>query len=346
MKNILFIGLGSIGQRHLKNILRLKKSFKYFAIRKTKLAPELDFKNNVQSNKFECQKFSIKEISVKASLLLKIDIVFVCNPSSMHIASALPYAKRGSNLFIEKPLSNNLKQIKHLGKIIEQKKIKCAVGYQLRYDPTLSKIKKIITGREMGLIKKVSIKNAHYLPNHHKYEDYRVGYAARESLGGGVLLCFIHEIDYANFLFGKATKINCEGGKKSNLDIDVEDFAKIKIDYKLKDNSFVATLDLDFIKKKESRFCKIFFEKGFLKWDLSSNTLFISPTKGKKQLINSKLRDRNSLFFKQIKDVIKKIENKKEPKSNYVNGVYSLKVALAAKESMKVKKSIFLNSFL
>ena len=99
------------------------------------------------------------------------------------------------------------------------------------------------------------------------------GYAANKSLGGGVILCFTHEIDYANYLFGKPLDVFCYGGKKSSLKLDVEDFAKLKINYKLKKNNFLVQIDLDFIQKIEKRYCKIFFEKGFVNWDLKKDHL-------------------------------------------------------------------------
>ena len=43
--NFLFFGLGSIGQRHLRNLIKLKKKSKIFALRKKYSAPLLNYKN-------------------------------------------------------------------------------------------------------------------------------------------------------------------------------------------------------------------------------------------------------------------------------------------------------------
>ena len=37
MKNILFLGLGSIGQRHLRNLKKLKSNLNFYAIRRKKI---------------------------------------------------------------------------------------------------------------------------------------------------------------------------------------------------------------------------------------------------------------------------------------------------------------------
>ena len=44
-KNSIF-GLGSIGQRHLRNIIKLEKRLKLYAVRKLNKTPLLDSKNN------------------------------------------------------------------------------------------------------------------------------------------------------------------------------------------------------------------------------------------------------------------------------------------------------------
>lgn len=341
-KNVLFIGLGSIGQRHYRNFKNIVKNYNFFAIRKIKKSPELNKKNIVKNPKFDLKKKNIREISETAALKKKFDVVFICNPSSLHLQYALKFSKKNVALFVEKPLSHNLIGLKKLENKIKKNKVICAVGYQLRYHNFLSKIKKIIDSNTLGKIKKVEIFNQHYLPNHHKYEDYRIGYAAKKKLGGGVLLCFIHEIDYANFLFNIPKSIKCISGKKSNLEIDVEDYAKIKCNHHLNNHNFVVEINLDFIKKIEKRKCNIIFKYGQINWDLKKDELIIKQ-KGKiLKKYQSKI-SRNSLFKKQLEFFNKSIKLKSKPISNLDNGISSLKVAMTAKKSSKINKKIIIS---
>ena len=341
-KNVLFIGLGSIGQRHYRNFKDIVENYNFFAIRKIKKSPELNKTNIVKNLKFNLKKKNIREISETAALKKKFNVVFICNPSSLHLQYALKFSKKNVALFIEKPLSHNLIGLKKLENKIKKNKVICAVGYQLRYHNFLSKIKKIIDSNTLGKIKKVEIFNQHYLPNHHKYEDYRIGYAAKKKLGGGVLLCFIHEIDYANFLFNIPKSIKCISGKKSNLEIDVEDYAKIKCNHHLNNHNFVVEINLDFIKKIEKRKCNIIFKYGQINWDLKKDELIIKQ-KGKiLKKYQSKI-SRNSLFKKQLEFFNKSIKLKSKPISNLDNGISSLKVAMTAKKSSKINKKIIIN---
>ena len=57
------------------------------------------------------------------------------------MSTAIECAKKGCHLFIEKPLSNSLKNFERLEKIALRKKIKVMVGYNMRLHPLMIKIK-------------------------------------------------------------------------------------------------------------------------------------------------------------------------------------------------------------
>tara|TARA_B100001989_G_C24546151_1_gene470922 strand:- start:1702 stop:2739 length:1038 start_codon:yes stop_codon:yes gene_type:complete len=339
-KKILIIGLGSIGQRHFRNLKKIGKNFDFYALRKIRTSPELSKYNLVKKKKFSLKKSGIKDISERNSIKMTFDAVFICNPSSLHMKFALKFAKKNTALFIEKPISHNLKDTIKLKKKINKNKIICAVGYQLRYHNYLHKIKKIIENKLLGDIKSVEICNQHYLPYHHKYEDYRKGYAANKKLGGGVILCFIHEIDYSNFLFGLPTSVKCISGKKSNLEMDVEDFANLNFKNNLHGNKFDINIKLDFVRKVEKRECKIIFQHGKIIWDLKKDFLKIKK-KGRSMKKMTSAISRNQLFKKQLIEFNKCIDLNLKPLSNYDNGFESLFVAVKAKESNRLNKRVF-----
>lgn len=342
IKNILIIGLGSIGQRHYRNLKKIDKNFNFFALRKIKNSPELSNNNLIKKNKLDLVQKKIRELTEKECFKKKFDAVFICNPSSLHFKYAYKFATEGTSLFIEKPISHNLNGIYKLKNKIKKNKVICAVGFQLRYNKILYKIKKIIDNNLLGNIKRVEIFNQHFLPYHHKYEDYRIGYAARKKLGGGVLLCFIHEIDYSNFLFSKPKSVFCKSGNKSNLKIDVEDYANLKCEHSLNNQRFFVNTHLDFIRRKEKRNCKILFENGYVVWDLKQNILRIKHKQKTIQKISINI-SRNGLFKKQLESFINNIKYETKPVSNIDNGISSLEVVIQAKKSNKLKRTIFLD---
>ena len=146
---------------------------------------------------------------------------------------------------------------------------------------------------------------------------------------------FVHEIDYAIFI-GKLNKIQeVQYGKKSNLQIDVEDYANFKLIYQIDNFKFPVNFNLDFLSKKLKRFCKIKFQHAELLWKLNNNIIVIKKNKKQIKIFKNKQK-RNDLFTKEVKDVIRSFKNLKQPVSNYVNGIEAVNTVDLIK---KFKKS-------
>ena len=134
---ILFLGLGGIGQRHLRNIRQIYgENIEIIAYRKRGLtmtvAPDLKIDKNVDFT----EKYSVKVYDdLNDALNQSPTIAFICNPSSFHIQSSIAAAQAGCDLFIEKPLSNSIDQIDELVKVCKENKIITFVGFQLRFHP-------------------------------------------------------------------------------------------------------------------------------------------------------------------------------------------------------------------
>ena len=74
-------------------------------------------------------------------------------------------------------------------------------------------------------------------------EDYSQGYASKKSLGGGVILTMIHDIDYLYWIFGNPHSLFSISGKFSDLKISSEDYCSGIICFK---KNIFAELHLDF----------------------------------------------------------------------------------------------------
>ena len=65
MKNVLFLGLGSIGQRHFRNLKKIDKKLNFFCIRRKNIAPLLDNQNKVKDKRLSTKNIGIKIINFK-----------------------------------------------------------------------------------------------------------------------------------------------------------------------------------------------------------------------------------------------------------------------------------------
>lgn len=342
----LFCGLGGIGQRHLRNLYSLlgdKLEVHAYRVRRQrhKLQDDLSIAANVDVE--TDYRITVHEDLQKA-LAVKPELVFICNPSSLHTHIALAAARAGAHIFMEKPVSNSMEGLDELLFIIEEKKLVCYVGYNFRFHPGLMRLKALIEQRFFGNILSVQAEIGEYLPNWHKYEDYRQMYAAREDLGGGVILSQIHEMDLIYWYFGLPETISCRGGKLSKLEIDVEDTATSLMQYHGQFGHFPISLHQDFVQCPPVRTFKIIGDSGIARIDLIRNVLNVFDEQGElMETSDFPGFKRNDMFLQQTRHLLDCIDGKQAPQVDLRAGMQSLRLALAAKRSLATASEVILS---
>lgn len=302
--NIVFVGLGSIGQRHLQNIQKIyeNKNINFYSLKRS--SNKKVIKNGKVLSKSDIiNYYKIKLIyDVKEITSIRPDIIIISNPSSLHLDTTLKLLKYSNNFFIEKPLGDDRKKITHLLKISQEKRKYIFIGLQTRFHPMIKFLKKIIETKLHGEIITSKLEFLTYLPNHHKYEDYRNSYAANKKLGGSAIANLVHEVDLINYLFGHPNKILSFDKKTNILESDIKDYFSSKLIYK---NKFDINLALSMSEINEKRSVLIKFQKKTIICDLNKNKLTIYDNKtGKKIIKNFKLK-RNDLFLDEMKYFLK-----------------------------------------
>ena len=341
MKKILLIGLGSIGQRHLRNLHFLNKKFKFLAYRRKKTVPTLD--DNLKPIKNVDLK-SLYNLKVSNSLKYLIDqkpyAAFICSPTSFHIEEAIICIKNNINVFIEKPLGSSARKLSELKKVLTHKKkdkIQTMMGFQTKFNPLYNYLRKYLAKNKNKKIRRVEIFNGESIKDFHKYEDYRVSYAARKKLGGGVLLSQIHEIDYFLDLFKnyRIKILSSKLFKKSNLKIDVEDTFDANLEIENRLGKSHANIHLDFYTKPKKKFIKIFFEdKHNIVCDFSKKKFVIKKRKKYIKKFNFK---NNDPFKQEVKFFLNSIKKNNfiKDRFNIYNGIKTLEFCLKLKRLNK-----------
>jgi predicted dehydrogenase len=335
---ILFCGLGGIGQRHLRNLRKLLgHSLEVHAYRvrgqRIKLQDNLTVE---QGADLEADYGVIVHHDLDSALAQNPQAVFICNPNALHVPIALACARAGVAVFMEKPLASDLEGIEELLALVKQKQLLFYVGYNFRFHPGLQRLKSLLDEGHFGNIIRVSAEIGEYLPNWHKYEDYRQMYAARADQGGGVILSQIHEMDLIYWLFGLPDNILCVGGQLSNLEIDVEDTATSLMQYRGEQGSFPIHLHQDFVQRPPVRTFKIIGDGGSAVMDLINTQLTVYTATGE-VAESSNFPDfvRNEMFLNQARHFLDCLQGNARPKVTLFDGLQSLRLALAARESLK-----------
>jgi len=340
---ILIIGLGGIGQRHLRNLRMLRGNdieIIAYDLRPNPLVltDQLKVEEGVRlEEKYNLRTF----LDLEQALAQKPQAVFVCNPTSLHIPAAIRAAQEGCALFIEKPLSHNLERVDELISLVESDSLAAAVGYQMRFHPCVQRLHELVQEKKAGRILSVRAEVGEYLPGWHTYEDYRQMYASRQDLGGGVILSQIHELDYLYWLFGMPRRVFALGGHLSSLEVDVEDTSDILMECVTDGGPIPVSLHQDYIQNPSSRTCQVVGDAGKILVDVRALTVDVFDGQGNHVEASSyEGFQRNQLFLDELRCFLDCMQGKQTPLVNLRDGAQSLRMALAAKESLATGKVV------
>ena len=253
---ICFIGLGSIGTKHLRNIASIfserKIDFEIHALRSSNRSlPE------------DVSKLIDREITLYEDLDNDYDITFITNPTDRHYETLKGILRKTKDIFIEKPLFMNTD--------IDPKSLPLNadsvyyVGAPLRYNRVFATIENFVKKNHVYSARAIC---SSYLPDWRKNIDYRKNYSARKDMGGGVSLDLIHEWDYLKYLFGMPNKLSYLKGTVSDLEIDSDDIAVYIAEYSDK----LVELHLDYFGRRPVRKLELFTDSGTFEADFIGGT--------------------------------------------------------------------------
>lgn len=334
---ILMIGLGSIGQRHLRNIKRvLGDDAEILAYRVRRLQRTFSDTMQIRDNINLEEEFNITAYEdLDEALAQKPDLAFITNPTNMHIPCAIKCANAGANLFLEKPISDSMEGLDELAAAIRDNQVKAFVGYQNRLHPGIQMIKETLQKGELGKILSVRSVVGERLVTMHAYEDNTKTYMARKDMGGGVVTNqLVHELDYLYYLFGRPVSVYAVGGTQGTLGLDVEDNCDAILTMEYAGANLGVSLHADFYQSPPSRFIKVVGEKGQIQADLIKNCVVKTVSDVTEEIAFEDFA-RNDMFIDELKLFLECVEKDSAEAISLADGIVSLQVADAIKESMK-----------
>ena len=313
-QQILVIGAGSIGRRHATNLSGLGARVGIYDVN---TAAVRDFCKNTKVS-------AVSDLN-RALDTGGYDAALVCTPNHLHISCAQAVADAGLHLFIEKPLSHSPDGVDHLVSTVKKKGLLTMAGFNLRFEPGLRFIKTHLDPTQVAF---ALIEFGSYLPEWRPGVDYRAVYSAQKSMGGGIILDDVHELDYACWLFGYPAATRSGSGTFGALEIDVEDVADIQLHYPDK----LITIHTDYLQRTYTRRCKIVLKDGFaIEWVYGDHATFFSDA-DERTLRYRDTFSANDMYVDEMKEFLRCLEEGRAPESDLANAAAILKIALDAKK--------------
>ena len=326
----LIIGLGRIGKIHLGNLQAIDE------VEIVGICDPTD-EAKVFSNKAGLTFYQKDFTDVAGEI--QADAIVICSPTDTHANYVSIAAKKGIDVFCEKPLDLSLEKVKQVLKTVNESKIKLMLGFNRRFDSEFQSVKEKIVKGHIGDIHTIKITSRDPSPPPINYI---------KSSGGMFLDMTIHDFDMIRYLTNKKivevyakgdALVNPEIAKAGDIDTAIINLTFEDGSMALIDNCRKAVYGYD-------QRVEVFGSKGMVqsKNKFDKYTLTYSENGVTSALPQHFFLERYAdAYKKEINHFIDCIRHKKTPDVSGFDGLMSLVLGLCAKESLNCNKPVLVS---
>ena len=331
MKNVLIIGAGGIGRRHIKGYLSTKRTSLSI------VEPDDEKINSIQ------KEFSIDKAytSIEQVNLNQFDLAVICSPANMHVEAMKICAQNNLSFMVEKPLSTSMEGIDEIIQLVKKNNLFARVGYTRRNSLVSRALKDQIDNNKVGEVKLVYINSSQEFPKYRP--DYQTIYYAYPEMGGGAILdAATHMIDQLIWIIGKPKHVSCMFDRLVLKGTNTEDTCLINIRF---DNGIMANITVNQFQKPNVNSYEFIGTKGNLKLDHSilrfanDDSGMWKEEKDYMQGLDPMEVHQNN-FLLQAERILDGLDGKECDLATLEEAKLNLKVVFAAKQSWQEKKII------
>ena len=323
---IAVVGTGSIGQRHLATLMALGET-ELVAVSEHGKRPSL----------------TVEGVDVPVAHRLDdalgdAGLVVVASPTSLHRHQAAAAVAAGCHVLVEKPVGDSSAGLEAVADAAADRGLVAAAAHQFRFEPGLVALRDMVAAGELGTILTVEAHQGEHLADYHPDEDYRVGYAARRALGGGVLRTQIHHIDALDWIFGPLTRVFASGGHRTDLEVDVEDTASYLF---LTGDGTPVHGHLDFRQRPKHVSMVVVGSEGRVDWDHYAGRLVHTPfAPGAEPVEREWTYDRSAMFTAQWQDLLAAVRTGSAPRTPLHDGIRAVSLVEAIERSITTDQAV------
>lgn len=303
--NVLVIGLGSAGKKHVSAIKGIDPEASIWALRSGRDGEDVSGVTNIKS---------LGELPVRP------DFAVISNITVSHAETLEKVLPIGCPVFIEKPLFSKSEGGKQLVQKVISKGIISYVACNMRFHPVIRFLKNYLQ-EKAPRINEVNIYCGSWLPGWRPGKNFRTMYSASDALGGGAHLDLVHELDYCSWLFGLPERSQALRTSRSSLSIDAVDRAHYEWMYP----DFVAAITVNYYRRDARRKIEIVTEEETVAADLLSGKVTSEPAG---TVLFKEPFDMAQTYIDQMKYFIDHIRTGTQPMNSVEEGWNILKLAL------------------
>ncbi len=322
--DVVVIGVGSIGERHLRCFLATERVRPRFV----EVNPTL--RATIAERYPQAQAYA----SLEEALAMPCDIAVVATPAPLHISQATQCVKRGVNVLIEKPLSVELDGIDELVTAVREAGVVVGTAYVYRAFPVLAELRQeLLSGRIGKAVQLVATCGQNFPTYRPAYAQ--TYYAHRKSGGGAVQDALTHILNVGEWLLGPINKVVADVGHLVLPNVEVEDTAHVLARH----DSVMASYSLNQHQAPNEITITIVGEKGTLRYENHLGRWRVMEAPDTQWVDSTPIKmDRDGPFLCQANAFLDAVEGKIAPLCSLQEGLSTLLVNRAILRSVESEK--------
>lgn len=319
-QHVLIVGVGSIGERHLRCFQatgRVEVSFVEIndALRQT------------IADRYGVRGFA----DLDAALAGGPDVAVVATPANLHIDIATQLAAHGLHLLIEKPLDVRTGGVQQLVETADMRGVLVAVAYVYRCFPALAATRQALQSGSFGKpVELVAVGGQNFPTYRPAYRD--TYYTSRATGGGAIQDALTHLLNAGEWLVGPIDRLVADAAHRVLADVEVEDTVHLLARH----GEVLASYSLNQHQAPNELSLTVICERGVVRWEshLHRWRWTIRPDEPWNDEPHDPL-PRDAAFISQANSFLDALAGKSPPLCSLAEGLQTLRVNLAALASVE-----------
>jgi predicted dehydrogenase len=317
--NILVIGTGSIGERHLR-------CFQATGRCEVALCESMAERRNEVASRYGVTGYASVGEALES---VRFDAAVIAVPAPVHIPIARQLTEVGIHLLLEKPVSTSLEGVAELEELIAEKATQVSVGYMMRSLPALAAMKAAIDSGRFGRPVELVVTAGQHFPFYRP--AYREIYYADRAKGGGAIQdCITHHINAGEWLVGPITKLVADAEHCVLEGVEVEDTVHVLTRH----GKVLGSFSVNQHQPPNEFRLTVICERGAFRFEFVGQRWYSADEPDDEwKLEGEHALERDGYYIGQANSFLDQVAGKGGPICSLADGVQTLKVNLAVMES-------------
>jgi len=328
--SVLIVGVGSIGERHLRCFQATGRAEVSFAEINNVLRATIADRYGVSGFADLDAALAARPAAI-APEAQRSTVAVVATPAHRHIDCATRLAEAGFHVLIEKPLSTSTEGIDRLVRVAGERGLVIGVAYVYRCFPALAAMREgLLSGRFGKPVEIVAVCGQHFPTYRPAYRD--TYYADRATGGGAIQDALTHVLNAGEWLVGPIERLVADAAHRVLEGVAVEDTAHVLVRH----GQVLGSYSLNQHQAPNEITLTVICEGGVVRWE--SHVQRWRWTTRPDEPWHDEPHEplpRDAAFLTQANRFLDSVEGRTPPLCTLEEGVQTLRVNLAALASVE-----------